>query len=292
MIKVIASDMDGTLLDEDHRIASRTLEAIRRVRDMGIHFVIVTGRSFNEAVQVMGDRLFCDCILNSGAEVRNSQRQVVSKVLLEPDLCEEIHRILEEYPVSVIFMTDEFNYIIGTQEEVEEGFAQSMQLFFPGMGPEELRQTEMYQKMKGNTRPVSGIRELRERNIPVYKLFLFLDQPEVLTQIRERLTKDPRLAVTSSFAVNLEVTDVRAQKGPVLKDYIESLGYTMDEVMVLGDSMNDYSMLSMDFGATIAMGNAVPEVKAVSKYVAKSNEEFGVACVLEEMVNRRAAGRD
>ena len=41
-----------------------------------------------------------------------------------------------------------------------------------------------------------------------------------------------------------------------LKEYIESMGYTMDEVMVLGDSLNDYSMLEMDFGATIAMENA------------------------------------
>ena len=55
----------------------------------------------------------------------------------------------------------------------------------------------------------------------------------------------------------MEITDARAQKGPILKEYIESLGYTMDEVMVLGDSLNDYSMMSMDFGATVAMGNAV-----------------------------------
>ena len=83
--------------------------------------------------------------------------------------------------------------------------------------------------------------------------------------------------MASSFKTNLEITAVEAQKGPVLKQYIESLGYTMDEVMVLGDSLNDYSMLSMDFGVTVAMENAMPEVKTVSKYITKSNEEFGVA---------------
>ena len=75
------------------------------------------------------------------------------------------------------------------------------------------------------------------------------------------MKKIPKIAVASSFESNVEITDARAQKGPILKEYIESLGYTMDEVMVLGDSLNDYSMMSMDFGATVAMGNAVSELK-------------------------------
>ncbi len=53
---------------------------------------------------------------------------------------------------------------------------------------------------------------------------------------------------------------------------------------MLGDSMNDYSMLSMDFGATIAMANADEEIKAVAKYLTKSNEEDGVAEAIEEMM--------
>lgn len=81
---------------------------------------------------------------------------------------------------------------------------------------------------------------------------------------------------------------MRAQKGPVLKEYIESLGYTMEEVMVFGDSLNDFSMLEMDFGATVAMENADPEVKAVAKYVTKSNTEHGVAYVIEKLLESLA----
>ena len=58
----------------------------------------------------------------------------------------------------------------------------------------------------------------------------------------------------------------------------------MDEVMVLGDSLNDLSMMEMDFGATIAMENADEEIKAVAKYITKSNEEDGVAYVIDEMI--------
>ena len=73
----------------------------------------------------------------------------------------------------------------------------------------------------------------------------------------------------------------------ILKEYIESLGYTMDEVMVLGDSLNDYSMISMDFGATVAMENAVPEIKKAAKYITKSNNEFGVAYAIDQVLERQ-----
>lgn len=108
----------------------------------------------------------------------------------------------------------------------------------------------------------------------------------MLGRIRSELEKNPDIAVAASFETNLEITDVKAQKGPVLKQYIESLGYTMDEVMVLGDSMNDYSMLSMDFGATVAMENAMPEVKSVAGYVTKSNEELGVAYAIDKLLEQ------
>ena len=85
----------------------------------------------------------------------------------------------------------------------------------------------------------------------------------------------------------MEITDARAQKGPILKEYIESLGYTMDEVMVLGDSLNDYSMMSMDCGATVAMGNAVSELKKAAKYITKSNDELGVAYAIRELLKKQ-----
>ena len=109
----------------------------------------------------------------------------------------------------------------------------------------------------------------------------------MLDELKMRLEKNKDIAVASSFPTNLEITDVKAQKGPVLKEYIESLVYTMNEVMVLGDSLNDLSMIEMDFGATVAMANADPEVKSAAKYITKSNAEFGVAYAIEELLKRQ-----
>lgn len=286
MIKVIASDMDGTLLGDDHKLAPQTVQAIRRACGAGIRFMVATGRDMNGVLQELdGTGLVCDYIVGSGAEVRDPQQNIISRVQMDTGMCGEIYDVLRQYPVSTIFMTGECDYSIGTPETLEEDLRKNLQVFFSDLTMEEILKTEMYRHMKESTRIIPDFQALKEIN--VYKIFVFCCDTEVLGEIDRRLQKDERLAVASSFVNNLEITDARAQKGPVLKSYIESLGYTMDEVMAFGDSMNDYSMLSMDFGATVAMGNSEPEIIKAAKYVTKSNEEYGVAYAIEEMLNRR-----
>ena len=291
MIKVIASDMDGTLLGEDHKIAPETLSAIKEACDAGIRFMICTGRNFPGAMnELEGADLTCDYIVGSGAEVRDPRQQVVRSTAISPRLCREIYETVRKYPISVTFCTDGDDYRIGTEEEVEESLIRQIQAFHLNQCRDEIRDTELYQRMKRNTRVISGIEELEKAGLPVYKLFLFSGDLEMLDKIRRELEKNQEIAVSSSFENNLEITDVKAQKGPVLKEYIESLGYTMDEVMALGDSLNDYSMLSMDFGATVAMANAVPEIRRAAKYITKSNVEFGVAYAIHELLKHQGKG--
>ena len=292
MIKVIASDMDGTLLGEDHKIAPETLSAIKEACDAGIRFMICTGRNFPGAMnELEGADLSCDYIVGSGAEVRDPRQQVVRSTAISPRLCREIYETVRKYPISVTFCTDGDDYRIGTEEEVEESLIRQIQAFHLNQCRDEIRDTELYQRMKRNTRVISGIEELEKAGLPVYKLFLFSGDLEMLDKIRRELEKNQEIAVSSSFENNLEITDVKAQKGPVLKEYIESLGYTMDEVMALGDSLNDYSMLSMDFGATVAMENAVPEIRRVAKYTTRSNVEFGAAYAIRELLKHQGPVR-
>lgn len=288
MIKVIASDMDGTLLGDDHKIASQTLAAIHRACDAGIRFMIATGRNFRGAMEELkGVDLTCDYLVSSGAEVRNPRQEVVSRVAMSTDLCREIYDVLSKYPISIVFCTDDYDYQIGTYEEIEKSSLLHLKLFFLNMEPEEIKNSEMFKRMKKTTKIVRNFQELCDEGVPIYKIFLFSDDRELLVRIEKDLGTNEKIAVASSFPTNLEITDIGAQKGPVLKAYIESLGYTMDEVMVFGDSMNDYSMLSMNFGATVAMENADPEIKNVVKYVTRSNEEFGVAYAIDELLKSR-----
>ncbi|MCF2567689.1 HAD family phosphatase [Mediterraneibacter glycyrrhizinilyticus] len=288
MIKVIASDMDGTLLGDDHKPAPETLAAVKKACDTGIRFMIATGRNFPGAMAELKDaELVCDYIVGSGAEVRNPQQEVVVTHPISIELCRAIYEEIRDYPLSVTFCTDGYDYKIGTPEEIEESLMLQMQLFFSNQPREELAKSETYRRIKKSTRSMSDMDELEAAGVPVYKLFLYSEDKAMLDEMNVRLQRNKDIAVASSFPTNLEITGVKAQKGPVLKEYIESLGYTMDEVMVLGDSLNDLSMISMDFGATVAMANADPEVKSAAKYITKSNTEFGVAYAIEELLKRQ-----
>lgn len=290
MIKVIASDMDGTLLGDDHKPAPETLAAVQRACDSGIRFMIATGRNFPGAMAELKDcGLVCDYIVSSGAEVRNPRQQVVAVHPISMELCRTIYEEIKDYPISVTFCTDGNDYKIGTPEEIEESLMLQMHLFFSDLPREELVQTETYQRIIRSTKTVSDMDELEAAKVPIYKLFLYSEDKGMLGELKQRLEQNKEIAVASSFPTNLEITDVRAQKGPVLKEYIESLGYTMDEVMALGDSLNDLSMIEMDFGATVAMANAEPEVKDAAKYITKSNTEFGVAYAIDRLLENQRA---
>lgn len=288
MIKVIASDMDGTLLGNDHRIAPETLAAVKDACRAGIRFMICTGRNFHGAMQELSDTgLVCDYIVSSGAEVRNPQENIVLTYPMSMELCRRVYSVIQEYPVSMVICTDGYDYRIGTQEEVEESLLLETMLFHMNLNREEVKQTRQFIQMKERTRVLSDLEELEQKGVRVYKLFFFSEDKEMLDRIKNRLEPDKEVAAASSFPTNLELTDVRAQKGPVLKEYIESLGYTMDEVMVLGDSLNDLSMISMDFGATVAMENGDPEVKQAAKYITRTNEELGVAYTIRELLKQQ-----
>lgn len=288
MIKVIASDLDGTLLDADHRVNHRTADIVRKACASGIRFIIATGRNFNGAMRAMaGEELVCDYIVSSGAEVRNAKKEILFSETMRLEDCRKIYEVLKKCGATYLFCSNEGDYCIGDEADVERNIIEHIYTFNQSIPFDQIKESETYWNLRNQTKVARTFDDLVKMNAKPTKAFIFSNDVEMLGELKKELLKIPELAVSSSFYNNLEVTDKAAQKGPVLKRYIESLGYTMDEVMVFGDSLNDYSMLSMDFGATIAMENANPEVKEVSKYVTKSNAEDGVAYAIEELLKHQ-----
>ena len=285
MIRVVASDLDGTLLNEKHRVSERTNSAVQKATECGIRFMIVTGRTFAGALEGLGDADFvCDYIVSSGAEVRNAQKETVFKGLISGKDCRKICGILERYPVHALFCTDYLEYCLGDEKTLEENIVAHIMAFDESVPAEEVRNHAMYPILKEKTLRAKNYEELETLQVPVSKIFAFSSDLEMLKCLRTELEENANIVIANSGENNLEITDVSAQKGPVLKNYIESLGYTMDEVMVLGDSMNDYSMFAMNFGAKVAMENADPQIKKLATHVTKSNAEDGAACVLEKLL--------
>lgn len=288
MIKVIVSDLDGTLLNEHHALSDKTVEMIKQVQDKGFRFMLATGRSFKQAEQLMDDAgIVCDYIVSSGSEVRNAQKELILSSHMKMQDCSMVYKILKEETIPYLFNTKEGDYCIGTPESLEEKVLEHIFAFAQTASKEEIKKTPIFKNMMAKTKIVPDFVTLEGLQPKIIKIFIFTNNLQKLASVKERLMENKGIAVSSSFPNNLEITDVAAQKGPVLKTYIESLGYKMEEVMVFGDSLNDYSMLSMDFGATIAMENADETIKQVAKYVTKSNVEDGVAYTIKQLLEHQ-----
>jgi HAD-superfamily hydrolase, subfamily IIB len=288
MIKLIASDIDGTLLNSNHQLSEQNIAAIQKAKKAGIEFVISTGRKYDDALSALErDDLADGYITLSGAEIRNREGKVSYQVPLTYDKIEEILWITKSYSVAVILNSEDGDYIIGTQEEFKNSLKEQMKLFFGIDQKIPVEESPIFQKIVGKTKCVSSLQTIKSQGITIYKIFIFSRDQNLIDALSIKFGDVEEIASASSFISNIEITQLEAQKGRTILKYMKEKGYSMDEVMVLGDSMNDYSMISMDYGATVAMENAVGEIKAVAKYITSSNDENGVARAIEYALEGR-----
>ncbi|WP_276676287.1 HAD-IIB family hydrolase, partial [Caldibacillus debilis] len=108
----------------------------------------------------------------------------------------------------------------------------------------------------------------------IYKIIAFSLNEEKLERAREELQRIGGIAISSSWHNNLEITDIRAQKGIALETFVALKGWSLKETMAIGDNYNDVSMLERA-GFSVAMGNAPEDIKKICHYVTDTNDNHG-----------------
>ena len=111
--------------------------------------------------------------------------------------------------------------------------------------------------------------------------------PAAFSSAKKEIMSLGGVAVTSSAAANIEINDIKAQKGPALLDYARKKGFKKEEVAAIGDNLNDASMIR-DAGVGVAMANAVPAIKKLAQVKTKSNDDNGVAYILKKFIKNNA----
>ena len=106
----------------------------------------------------------------------------------------------------------------------------------------------------------------------------------IIRNLKKKINEIGGLAVASTSEYDIEVNDIQAQKGLILAKVAEMKGIEKDEVMVLGDSFNDYSMFT-EFKNSYAMKNAIDEIKKIATYVTETNNNDGVGKAIEKVLN-------
>ena len=275
MIKMIAADMDGTLLNGKREISKENCEAIHAAQQAGIEFVIATGRSLGSAMPVLENYDFkCTYILASGGEIRDEQLELKKRECMKYEKIKEIVDLCEKYPVQIHFCGAEHDYAVGSEEEVQEAICRELSSF-TGIPMEKIPETMLNERMNSHIIRLDTMEEVREYNI--YKAFIFSDDVAMLDKLNAEIIELGGIASASSFPTNIEITDIRAQKGIALEALALKKNIQLSEIMAVGDSLNDESMLSLPLGASVVMENGHERLKEICSHMTKSNDEDGVA---------------
>lgn len=277
MIKLIASDMDGTLLNSKHEISKENLEAIRTAEAAGLTFVIATGRKYDDVEPIIkACDLKCQCILMNGAEYRDEEGNILEQINVDKSKAKQIIDMMQQAAVAVEIYTNKGSYTTETKERALEGITYRIMSFEPGVSfIEAMGMAREYPYFK-NLKYITNIDEFLKSDIEIGKILAFHQDVDLVTKLRNNLKTIEGLAVASTFATNIEVNNVKAQKGIILSKVVEKMGIKKDEVIVFGDSFNDYSLFT-EFPVSFAMGNAMPEIKEIAKYITETNDNAGVA---------------
>ncbi|KKB40130.1 Cof-type HAD-IIB family hydrolase [Bacillus thermotolerans] len=284
MIKCVATDMDGTLLDAKMQVSQENKKAIEAAQAQGVEVVVATGRSYFEARFALDEAdIHCPVICINGAETRDPEGNIVEQAFLPVDQALEVYSMLKKAGLYFEIYTDQGTYT----DDYEKALDIMVDIYLSGytdLSPEQLREEAKKRFDIGLLYLVDSYEPvIREGKHSIYKFLAYSFDEEKLEKASGLLERIPELAISSSGSENIEITHTDAQKGTALERFIESKGIRLEETMAIGDNLNDLSMLQKA-GVPVAMENANPQVKQVCSYVTDLNDESGVASAINRFI--------
>ena len=264
--------MDGTLLSNEHEMPEENKEAIIKAHELGVKVAITTGRLFTSAKHysdLIGIK--APIISSNGAYIKEKDREeVIYQSTLTKEQMKRITEVTKKYELLTYFNTCD-TVISEIEVPGDYGYKHSNKSL-----PEESRVkyiegikfTEIFEKYEGKILKAIALENVHK---------------EKLEKAKADLRKYEDLEVVSSWDNNFEVMKAGTSKGNAAKHLAEMLGIKQEEVMCIGDSENDISMIEYA-GLGVAMGNAMDIVKEAADYVTDTNVNAGVAKAINKFV--------
>lgn len=265
--KLVAIDMDGTLLNSKNEVSQRTKEAIIKAKEKGVHIVLATGRILKSALhysQALG--LKNPIVASNGGIMVDENRNVIYKNPMEKGAIRDLVNMAKEDDVYCHFYDESKFYSAKIVQEF---------LKFYNEGNSELQiEIEKFDDID---------EMILNEDLNIYK-FLFIDNDlDKLQRFRERISILNNINISSSWSNNIEAVAMNVSKGQALKELCRKLDISPKEVIAIGDSENDLSMLNFA-GLGVAMENASDKIKKQVDYITDLNDNDGVAKVIEKFI--------
>ncbi|AJA48892.1 HAD-superfamily hydrolase, subfamily IIB [Clostridium pasteurianum DSM 525 = ATCC 6013] len=269
--KLICIDMDGTLLDDKKEVSEKNLNALREAIKKGVKIAVCTGRLFASAryyAELIGVK--APVIASNGAYIREKDRNdVIYELSIGVDRCKELQNILNKYKFNVYY--NKYDSVI-----TKNGFFQG--------NTYAIMNKNLSDNNKIKLVTVEDIDKIiEEEGDDILKCICISDDYENLVKAKDEILKTGYYEVVSSNRDNIEIMIKGVSKGRAVKVLADFYNILQSEVICIGDNENDFSMIEFA-GLGVAMGNATDHVKKIANYITDTNNEDGVAKVIEKFV--------
>lgn len=289
MIKLIAMDMDGTLLTSENIISPNTKEMLLQAQKQGIRLVLASGRSYRKLMEYAKE-LHMDKYGGYLLEVNGMALYDLEKntrhvrAQLESNHLQELFTYFKQWDVEVLAQFDDglFDYNPPSIRKEKEAYRKEHHL------PEDFPWTSgafsFLMDYRNGYPHISYINSWEEIKRSVNKVSV-TQHPDIMAQVSPKAKEDlqDRYWLGLTTPRWLEIMPKGITKGSGLQELANTLGIAMSEVMAFGDGENDVDMLQVA-GIGIAMENAMASVKSIADDVTKSNEQDGIAYALRKYI--------
>lgn len=271
--KLIVTDMDGTVLGEDHKITEENRIALKEAEKIGIKVVFATGRFHDSAKEHIN---FLDNIMpiisSNGSIIKHPiTNEVLYSNFIDKDICFKIMNIVDKYNLK---------YQIYTDEKILQKYETEEEMIF---------MKEFIAKNFSDTTEIVFKKDLKEyiKNSKVLKFNIIgMTNSVMLDKAKCDLQFINNIEITSSWKDNLEIMNEGSHKGNAVEYLSNLLGIDRECIIAFGDNYNDLSMIEFA-GTGVAMGNAEEAVKNIANYVTDKNGNSGVAKAINNLVFKK-----
>lgn len=272
-IKLITTDLDGTLLDENGQVSERTASIIRKVLEKypNVHFVLASGRArpatmkIREALGLIG-RPNTESLLCNGCILYDSEGNILWQSTLPKEFVVKVHNLFKEDPEGVYFYSSGDDAIMFNEKWAKIS-------------------NERFQEHTVLVDKDEYIKKVESSEAYVNKVGVVVTEGKKIEEFKKRLieySKEYNLEYAYSTSFFLEFMPPKTNKGTALDQLLKILNIQKSEALAFGDGGNDVDLLKSS-GWPVAVDNACDALKAIAKLTTKSNIEDGVADMMKKI---------
>lgn len=271
--KIIASDLDKTLLNNHQKISAENWRAIEQMHEMGVHFVPASGRAYEEMpTELLESPLIRYYITSDGTTVHDKETGITHELPLPTDLGRQVLDKVFSYPICLMLHADTKSYVEEATHNPRDYARYHMNDYWIDFSLDK----EV---------PIRDLKSFAYSLPAVQSVVPFFLNMADLQECKAYFEQDSRLILAQTDPYNLEIFSASAGKGNALMLLADLLGIDRRATIAVGDSTNDSTMVKAA-GLGLAMENAVPELKAVADAVICSNTEHAAEYILEHYIKQ------